>query len=150
MAKEETKLESTNPRDHFLVNTVTKSAKAGRDYVYQDYSRNPDVKALMEKASSGTLSAEFPDLPNSKNLCAKAKNFIMPEHTTEEVDVYSTDENGLIWIHKTDPSTANKIFNALKRIDPGVTWHPMGLTPPPEVEVKVDKPKSRLRDKILG
>lgn len=139
-----------NPSKHYLVNTVTKSAPRGRDFTYTDYSKNPEVKRIMEKAAAGKLSEDFPDLPNAKNLCAKAKNFIMPEHTTEEVAVYSTDENGLVWIPENDPHTANKIFDALQRIDPSVAWHPMGLTPAPEEKKEIPQVKSTLRDKILG
>lgn len=147
MANKEEKL---NPRDFYLIDTKTRSAKSGRDYTYQDYDKNPEVLAMKAKVATGKLKDEYPEMPNASNLCAQAKNFIKPEHTTPEVDVYSTDENGHIWIPKHDLKTAQVILKALKSIDPGVKVDPMGLDIPPMKEVPVEAKKSSLRDKILS
>lgn len=138
-----------DPREHYIINTQTKSNKmTGIDFEYHDYNVNPAVQELKQKAANGTLKDEKPGLPNNAYLCANADNWIMPEHTTSEVVRYASDENGWVWVPKSELAVAKRILKSLRAMDPGVSVHPIGLQFELDPEKVADTPKSTLRQRI--
>ncbi len=150
MAKDEPKAKI--PSDHYIIDTNTPSNKfLGIDYEHRDASKNPEVVKLAEKAKSGELRKENPGLPNGERLCANVNNWIMTEHMTPETLVAATDENGWIWIHKSQGlELAQTILKNLRRMDKGVSVHNMGIYFEEKEEEKVTSTQNKLRDRITG
>lgn len=136
-----------DPRDHFIIDTKTKSAPQGRDFEYCDYDANPAYREIKEKAKDGRLAKEHPHV--KPELCAKAENFHTMDHLTEEVFKYWTDENGLLWIPSHDVEVAQKLLKQLQTIDREVTVSSFGMPIPDPVEKQTAmSPRRRLVDKI--
>jgi hypothetical protein len=121
------------PSDHYIINTVTRATEAGlgmpntgRNWVDMNLTADPEFAELTRKQGPA-LREEMKREGMANHLCGVAKFLHTTNHLTPGVYQYRTDEKGWIWIPKEEKETAKRIFLNLRKIDPEVSFHEMGL-----------------------